>query len=125
MSLFSKRSPDGPMASLSDHELEAINFWMFQEFEKRTQRAAWNILHKRIGMGYETVPNSVSQQARFWLNAYPALCAIIVGKSSLSDPAFAVFCADQAVQVIDWTNDSQTSAASKLRWLLDGDPKAG
>jgi hypothetical protein len=58
-------------------QLADISFWMFTEFEKQTNDAAWAIYLKRLEQGYE-LPEGLDQNTRFWLNTYPAKCAYIL-----------------------------------------------
>jgi hypothetical protein len=119
MALFGKRATSEPMDRLSADQIDAVNFWMSQEFAKRSNAAAWNIIERRMALGaYVGVAVSAPQDARFWLNAYPALCSLVVGPAAIKEPAAPAWWADQARQNADRSNDSQVRALDSLGPLL-------
>jgi hypothetical protein len=103
---------------LSAAELDQVETWMGSQFRSRTVDAAMAIWHRRLELGYE-LPPDLGQSTRFWLNAYPALCARIftLSGASFPEPAFAAWCADQSQLLVDAANDAQVKAAADVRSL--------
>jgi hypothetical protein len=103
--------------SMSKDQLDEVWCWMEYEFHKRTMEAAWNIYLRRLGLGY-ALPDGLPQKTRFWLNAYPALCASLLGKEALPEPDLAVACADECQQTAERSDESQLRASTTVRELL-------
>jgi hypothetical protein len=99
---------------MTPYQLKEVAAWMEREFGKRTTEAAWNIYLRRLKLGF-ALPDGLEQADRFWLNAYPALCAAILGNGALPDPGLAVMCADECQLIADQSNPAQLRAAQTVR----------
>ena len=99
---------------MTPDQLMSVAAWMEREFGKRTSEAAWSIYMRRLELGY-SLPDGLDQGVRFWLNAYPALCAAILGKSAVPEPSLAVVCADECQLVVNTHDSAQSRAANTVK----------
>jgi hypothetical protein len=99
---------------MTPDQLMSVAAWMEREFGKRTSGAAWKIYMRRLELGY-SLPDGLEQGIRFWLNAYPALCAAILGKSAIPEPRLAIVCADECQLIVNPNDPAQSRAANTVK----------